>query len=137
MTFRLPVEIQRAPFVVGGRGPAGIDCYGVTLVVAAELGLDLVDPWVQLERDYAAGIGANGNGMPPGWQRIAVESRSRDGDLWIWTGPFLAVGMIAGGRLHTAMRGIGVVSIDPWRAPAPAEVWRPPVLERGSRRQSE
>lgn len=121
MTYRL-----------GGRGDDGtIDCLGVTLRKAADLGLELPDVWARVCQQWRAGRLEDATGFPADWRRLvgaelaAALAQPRDGDVWVSTNcAHAGVGIIAGGLFWSATPGAGVVSLSPARVPAPSEVWR-------------
>jgi len=119
---------------LGGRGGDGtIDCLGVTLAVAQDLGiaLPLVDPWTVVCDQWRAGGLDAATGFPTGWQRLrgaeldAAIVFPRDGDVWLLTTGHPGVGMMRRGYLWTASEAAGGLVVWPaYRVPKPAEVWR-------------
>lgn len=120
---------------LGGRGEDGtIDCLGVVLAKAAELGLDLParDPWATVCDQWRRGGLDAATGFPDGWRRLRGEALRdalqlpKDGDVWLLHHDHPGVGIIAGGLFWSATaRAGGVVALPPDRVqPRPSEVWR-------------
>ncbi len=86
----LIAELVGAPFLEGGRDPeTGIDCLGVTILVAALRGRPIRDPWADFQAQWAAGVRDLAEmwagSVPPGWHSIDPRLPAREDDVSIFT----------------------------------------------------
>lgn len=124
-------ELRAAPYKLGGRTAAGLDCLGVALAISNELGNEWGDPFAaflsQWRADHKPPVSATG--FPATWRRVlcARTGGVRDGDVWVWhaLADHPTVGIVRDGRVWTATPAAGVVAITPEKATQPDEVWRP------------
>jgi len=109
------------PFADGGRGPEGIDCFGVAQRLARAQGVELPD----LEYDDAFGQAA-GAALAENWWRHAIEIAREDLDhgdiLFFKMGAAGAVGHLGvylgrGRFVHGSRAGVRIERLDgqPWR----------------------
>lgn len=70
------------PYELGGRSPQGADCYGIVIMKAAELGIELPDP--SPHRDLVEGRADFLDLVPDGWRRVRP---SRPGDVLLLRTP--------------------------------------------------
>ena len=128
-------ELLAMRYRLGGRGADGtIDCLGVVLAKAAELGIDLPasDPWAIVCDQWQRGGLDAATGFPAGWRRLHGDelrgalTRPRDGDVWLLQHDHPGVGIIARGVFWSASARVGgVLALPPERVePRPTEVWR-------------
>lgn len=124
-------ELRAAPYKLGGRSAAGVDCLGVALAISNDLGNEWRDPWRafldQWRTDQAPPLSSTG--FPPTWRRVdgVPGAGVQPGDVWVWhkLADHPTVGIVRGGKVWTATPGAGVLAIAPDKATQPDEVWRP------------
>lgn len=117
-------QLLAMPYRIGGRGPAGIDCLGVTLHVLRLHGRTPPDPWRNILASYKCGDVASWHAFGQDWQRVD-GSHLQHLDVLLFHRDHSTSAIYADGYVWTAMPDVGVVALDPNRLPhAIDEQWR-------------
>lgn len=116
------------PYRLGGRGPSGVDCLGITIAVLQFLGVPAPDPWREIHDAWRRGSLDAATGFGAGWRRIEQAETGLDGDVLLFDiggcrAKHVAV-LFAGHVVHAAPE-IGV-HMKPWTVghDQPSQVWR-------------
>lgn len=122
------IDLMTWPYRLGGRGPAGVDCLGLTLVVLERLGVPTLDPWRNIHDAWRRGDLDAATGFGPDWRRIEVSEIGLDGDVLLFdVGGCRArhVAVLLGGHVVHATPEAGV-NLRPWTVghERPSQAWR-------------
>lgn len=121
-------DIMAWPYRLGGRGPGGVDCLGLTLAVLERIGIPAPDPWHNVHEAWRTGELEAATGFGPGWRRIEVAEVGLDGDVLLFDVGGRRAGHVAvllRGHLVHATNEVGV-HLKPWTVghETPAQAWR-------------
>lgn len=124
----LILDMMAWPYRLGGRGPGGVDCLGLTLAVLQRIGIPAPDPWRDIHTAWRSGSLDAATGFGSNWRRIEPSDVGLDGDVLLFdVGGCRAahVAVLFAGHVAHAASGIGV-NLRPWTLghERPAQAWR-------------